>query len=195
MAKQPREKDRYQRESLLEQILDEIRGARHHPRVLLVLAFMFGAGVILFLLQAPVVKLEDLAAGDCIYIPTPSGGKVDSPRAIGTQAEAAAGLVLAGAERAECSKSHSHEVAATFRYPDPSGTPYPYANDLWGGQRSTCEAAFVSYVGHAIAGSQYELTIVWPTKDAWDAGRRAGACLVSRADGTFMSGPAHASGL
>jgi hypothetical protein len=50
-----------------------------------------------------------------------------------------------------------------------------------------------AYVGRPATGSTLALTVVVPTQEAWDAGRRAGVCLVSNADGTFMTGSARGS--
>lgn len=194
MPDERRENDRYRRQSLFEQAVDELRGMRRHPRIMAVLGVIVLGGVVLQLAQPQVIRLEDLRAGDCIYIPTPSGGQVDSARAIGTSAEAANGLVQAGAERAPCDGSHSHEVAAAFVLADPSGTPFPGPGVLEERQRATCEAAFATYIGHAVAGSRFDLTVVVPTQVAWEAGRRAGACIVSNTDATFMASRAGGSG-
>jgi hypothetical protein len=189
-----RENERYRHQSLLEQVRDEALNLWHHPKVMLLLGLMVGGWVVLQLIQPSVVKLEGLRAGDCIYIPTPSGGQVTSTRAIGTQSEAASGLVLAGAERAPCGGSHSHEVVATFMFPERVGDPWPGFEALNAREQGACEAAFAAYIGHPVTGSRYELTVVVPTQAAWDKGRRAGACLASNADGSFLGSAAKGSG-
>jgi hypothetical protein len=104
------------------------------------------------------------------------------------------GIVRAGAERAPCDLSHGHEVAAAFFLDDLATADYPGATALDSRQRPMCEAAFTAYVGRPSEGSTLELTVVVPDAAAWADGRRAGACLVSNADGTFMSGRAGGSG-
>ena len=43
-------------------------------------------------------------------------------------------------------------------------------------------------------GSELEVVIAVPDEPAWDRGTRAGACMVARADGQFLAGPAKGSG-
>jgi hypothetical protein len=57
-----------------------------------------------------------------------------------------------------------------------------------------CEGAFATYIGRPVAGSVFDLTIAVPRDVDWAKGRRAGACLVSRTDGTFLAGKAAGSG-
>jgi Septum formation len=189
-----RENERYRHERLVDQVRDELRNLRRQPKLLLLLGLIVGGWAVLQLMQPPVAQLESLRTGDCIYIPTSTGGQVDSGRAIGTQAEAATGLVLAGAERAPCDGSHSHEVADTFTLTGQVGDPFPGFDVLNAREQTACGTAFAAYVGHPVAGSRFELTLVVPTQAAWDKGRRAGACLVSNADGTFLGSLARGSG-
>jgi len=195
MRDERRENERYQHQSIGDQVVGELRNLRRQPKVLLLIGLVLGGFVVLQLIQPPVLQIEGLRTGDCIYIPTDSGGQPDSIRAIGTSSEAAAGLVQAGAERAPCDGSHSHEVAAAFTFSDASGTAWPGFDVLNTREQGPCEAAFATYVGHAVTGSAMDLTVVVPTQDAWDKGRRAGTCLVSRADGTFLGSKAQGSGL
>ena len=74
------------------------------------------------------------------------------------------------------------------------GAAYPGTAALHERQQATCDAAFAAYVGHAVAGSRYQLTVAVPTEVAWDAGRRAGACVVSGVDGKFLLSRAGGSG-
>jgi hypothetical protein len=189
-----REIERYKREPLANQVLGELQNLRNHPKVLLLLGVIVGGWLVLHVLEPQVVRLEDLRTGDCIYIPSPTSGGADSPRPIGTSTDAELGLVQAGAERAPCDGQHSHEVAAVFMFPDKVGADHPGSADLSARQQATCTSAFESYIGHAVSGSRYDLTVVVPTKKAWDAGRRAGACLVSSADGHFMGSRAGGNG-
>jgi hypothetical protein len=188
------ERERYQRASLDDQVRDEIANLRRQPRLLILLAVLVGGFVVLRLLEPAVVQVEDLKVGDCIYIPVPGGGDVGSTRPIGSPVDVVYGLLQAGAERAPCDGSHSHEVAAVFRLDDPASTGYPGTGVLTGREGPACAAAFASYVGHPPEGSVFELTIAVPRDADWATGRRSGVCLVSRADGTFMSQRAGGSG-
>jgi Septum formation len=181
------ERERYQHAGLLDQARGELENLRRQPKLLLLLALLFGGFVLLKVMEPPVVQVEALQAGDCIYVPNPGAGEVQGVRAIGSSADVVYGILHAGAERAPCDASHSHEVAAVFRLQDLAGTTYPGPGVLADRQQPVCEAAFVTYVGRPVAGSAFELTVVVPRDVDWAKGRRAGACLVSRADGSFLS--------
>ena len=187
------EKERYQHASLWEQARDELLNLWHQPKVLLVIGLIVGGWLVLQLTTPAVVKLEELAVGDCIYVPTSSSGEVDAIRPIGSGIDVVAGLYRAGAERAPCDGSHGHEVAAVFLFEEPAGAPFPGATALEQGQRPVCEAAFEAFVGRPVAGSALQVTLAVPGETAWDDGRRAGACLVNNADGSFLSGRAAGS--
>jgi len=188
------ERERYQRASVGEQLRDEIANLRRQPKVLLLLGVLIGGFLVLRLLEPAVVQVEDLATGDCIYVPVPGGGEVGSTRPIGSTVDIVYGLLQAGAERASCDGSHSHEVAGVIRFDDPASTAYPGEGTLVERERSGCTAAFTTYVGRPPEGSTFELTIAVPRDVDWDAGRRAGVCLVNRADGAFLDRRAGGSG-
>ena len=188
------EKERYQHASLLEQVRDELVNVWHQPKVMLLIAVIVGGWLVLELLNPEVVQLEGLRAGDCIYVPTSSSGEVDVVRPIGANSEVVGGLYRAGAERAPCDGSHGHEVAAVFVLDGPVGAPFPGTAVLTQQQMPACEAAFGSFVGRPAEGSTLAITLAIPDEASWDAGRRSGACLVSNADGSFLSGRAGGSG-
>jgi len=188
------ESERYQHASLIEQARDELVNLWHHPKVMLLLAIIFGGWLVLQVLNPEVAQLEDLRTGDCIYVPTSSSGDIDAVRPIGAAGEVVAGLYKAGAERAPCDASHGHEVAATFVLDGRVDAPFPGAATLDELQMPACEAAFEAFVGRPADGSALEITLVVPDQASWDAGRRAGACLVSNADGSFLSSRAAGSG-
>jgi hypothetical protein len=188
------ERERYQRASLADQLRDELANLRRQPRLLLLLGLIIGGFVVLRILEPAVVQVEDLRTGDCIYIPTPGSGEVDSTRPIGLVADQVYGLFQAGAERAPCDGSHSHEVAGVFRFDDLAGEAYPGLAALASREQAACEAAFASYVGRPTAGSALDLVIAVPRDVDWPEGRRAGVCMVSRADGQFLTSRAAGSG-
>jgi Septum formation len=188
------EKERYQRASLLDQVRDELVNLWHQPKVLLVIAVIVGGWLVLQLTTPAVVKLEELAVGDCIYVPTSTSGEIDAIRPIGSAIDVVGGLYRAGAERAPCDGSHGHEVAAVFLLEEPVGAPFPGAVALEARQRPVCEAAFEPFVGRPMDGSALQLTLAVPGEAAWDDGRRVGVCLVNNADGSFLTGRAAGSG-
>ncbi len=188
------ENERYAHASLVDQAIDELRNLARSPKVLLILILLVAGYVGLVVIQPSVVQLEGLRAGDCIYVPIPGNDPLTGARPIGTSTQFVDGLIRAGAERAPCELSHGHEIAAVFSFPDAPGTPYPGEPALVARQQAACDAAFEAYVGRPAASSALDLTVVVPNVDTWNAGRRAGACLVSNADGSFLSGRAGGSG-
>lgn len=194
MKREPREHDRYPHVSVAGQALDELRNLRRHPVLLLLLGLILLGGVVLRVLEPAVVQVEGLAVGDCIYVPTPAADDIETTRPLGTATEVVSGLFRAGAERASCDGPHGHEVAGLLALTEPAETAYPGQAALIERTTAACEAAFAEYVGHPAAGSRYELTIAVPRLDDWDAGRRAGACLVSSPDRTFLPSRAGGSG-
>ena len=188
------ERERYQHASLLDQARGEVANLRRQPKVLLLLAVLVGGFALIKIMEPPIVQVEALRAGDCIYVPVPGSGDVLGVRATGAAPDVIYGLLQAGAERAPCDGSHGHEVAGVFRLADPEETAYPGPGALTVRQQTACDAAFADYVGRPVASSIYELTVVVPRDVDWARGRRAGACLVSRMDGAFLSARAAGSG-
>jgi Septum formation len=160
----------------------------------LLLAVLIGGWLFLLLMTPRVVRLEDLSAGACLHVPTSANGDVTAASPVGTPGEVADVLARSGADVAPCDGSHSHEVAGVFTEPDPAGAAYPGQPALEQRHQAACEASFASYVGHPLAGSALELTVVVQAEAGWSAGRRAGACLVSGSDGKFLTSRAGGSG-
>ena len=191
-----RERDRYGRASLSEQLAGELKALRGQPWLLLVLLFVVGGGVVLLLLRPQVVQVTSIAAGDCLYI---RSGDADSQgvgtgRRIGTDTGVILALYENGAERASCDLSHSHEVAEVPRFAENAVATYPGSAALTDRLRARCQAAFQAYVGRPVEGSAFDLVIAVPPEEAWTNGIRRGACLVGRADGEFMEQHARGSG-
>ncbi|HEY5630267.1 MAG TPA: septum formation family protein [Candidatus Limnocylindrales bacterium] len=186
-ARPTRERDRYRRASWREQLGDGLRAWARNPRALLLVAILLGGWVFLQLTSPRLVQLEDLRVGTCLHVPTSSNGNIAVTGQVGTPDEVAAVLAGSGANAAACDASHSHEVAAVFADPEPAGTAYPRFATLQQRHAAACDAAFASYVGRPVAGSALQVTVVVQSQAGWDAGRRAGACLVSRADGGFLT--------
>lgn len=153
-----------------------------------------GAWVFLQLSAPRTVRLEDLSVGACLHVPTTSNDNLAAQGQVGSASEVATVLARSGADGAPCDASHSHEVAAVFADPDPAGAAYPGLSALEERHAAACDAAFASYVGHPVAGLALEATVVVQTESGWNAGRRAGACLLSSADGRFLASRAGGSG-
>ncbi len=191
-----RERDRYRHASLREQLGGELASLRRHPGVVLVLVLLFGGWLFLQLTKPPFLHVDQLAAGDCLYIHA-ADADTDTPngRPAGTSSAAVDALYLQGAERAPCDGSHSHEVILQTVFPDAPGTAHPGSAVLTGRNRAACEAAFTGHVGRPSDGSALELVVAVPPENAWTAGVRAAPCLVGSLDGHFLTGPAKGSGL
>jgi hypothetical protein len=191
-----RERDRYGRASLREQLVGELRALRRHPGVILVAVLVFGGGAALLLTRPQIVQATGLAVGDCLYIHA-ADAQTDpgsSGRRIGSDSAVVDALYADGAERASCDMSHSHEVAAVWREDGNAAAPYPGAGELAGMHLDACKAAFAAYVGHPVDGSALDFVVAVPTEGAWSNAVRSGACLVDQADGGFLSGRAQGSG-
>lgn len=191
------EKERYRRASLAEQIGGELATLRHNRPLIWLLVALVGGWAILTITRPENLEVARLGAGDCLYIRA-ADADTDSPtgRPIGSEAAAVTALFDSGAERAPCTGSHSHEVAEAFMLDEePLAGPYPGQGALADRYRDRCEAAFATHVGRATEGSSLSLIVAIPTPRAWERGARAGACLVARADGRFLPGPARGSGL
>jgi hypothetical protein len=188
------ERERYRRAGFTDQVRDGILGLRQHPGIVLLIVVVVGGFAFVRLTTPTADRFETFNTGDCVYIRAGTGDNLGGGRAIGTASEISDVLYRDGAERAACEMSHSHEFADVFPFSESFGDPYPGTGALQERQQAACETAFETFVGHAVMGSQLELTVVVPTQSAWDAGRRVGACLVSRVDGSFLSGKAAGSG-
>jgi len=159
-----------------------------------VLVLVVGGAGVLLVLRPQVVRVPALATGDCLYIRAADAQNDLPGRRIGTDTGVIAALYEAGAERASCDLSHSHEVAAVPEFPENALAPYPGPGALTDRLRDTCESAFAAYVGRPSAGSAFDLVIAVPPEGAWTDGIRLGACLVNRHDGDFMADRAGGSG-
>ena len=186
----PREIDRYVRASRREQFADELGVLAHSPRLLILLAILFGGWLFLQVTSPKTLRLEDLTVGACIHVPTSANNDVTAVRPVGEALEVSDVLATQGALAAPCSGSHSHEVAAVFADADAAGTAFPSESTLQARHVAECNAAFTSYIGHVPDMSAFSLTIVVQRVTGWDSGRRAGACLVSDSAGQFLMTPA-----
>ena len=157
------------------------------------LAVLIGGWLFLTLTAPRVLRLEELSVGTCLHVPTSANGDPAAADQVGSQAEVVRVAVDRGADTAPCDSSHSHEVAAVFTDAEPAGAALPGPTTLAQRHEAACEAALAAYVGHPIAGSAFELTVVVQDEAGWTSGRRVGACLVSRADGKYLTASARGS--
>lgn len=188
------EREKYGHMSLAEQLGDELRAFWGTKPLVALVAVLVAGWAILTFTRPEVVRVAELAPGDCIYVLAPDRGDSGSGRPAGTTNSVLQELYRSGAERAPCDGSHGHEVADTWRLEGAAFAPYPGPSQWLGEVRPRCEAAFVAYVGHPVEGSSLELLLAMPPQDAWDNGTRQAACLVGNRDGTFLAGPAKGSG-
>lgn len=190
-----RERDRYARASLREQAGDTLTELRAHPGVVALLVVLLGGWLFFTLTRPTYLQVADLAVGDCLYIHAPDAD-TDTPtgRPTGTETGMVAALYGQGAERAACDASHGHEVIVTMAFDHEAGAPFPGAAALREPWAEPCDDAFEQWVGVDSERSELTVVIAVPDETAWDKGTRAGACLVARADGDFLAGPAKGSG-
>ena len=190
------ERERYRTASWAERIGGELRGMRAHPGVVIVALLVVGGGVFLNLVRPQVLGVRDLTAGVCLDIRAADADRlsVTGGRRIGSSRAAVDALYAQGAERAGCDQSHSHEVISTVEFAENAVAPYPGATVLVDRIRDGCVADFAAYVGHPLDGSELDLVVAVPDETAWTSPTRAGACLVARRDGDFLSAPARGSG-
>jgi Septum formation len=157
-------------------------------------------GAVLWALRGVTVGPDDLAVGDCLYVPAVADQTSDRP--IGEPHDVAAALIVEGGERAACDASHGHEVSAIVAAPTFSGSPgasgdLPNHDQMEGLAAPLCEAAFGAYVGRPLEGSTYVTFPVVPDSEhaaAWVASGKPTVCLVARSDGQWMNHPARGSG-
>lgn len=193
------ERARYGRKTLREQLDDAFAWpARNRAATAIVLIVVVG-GAVLWLAGNRAVELGRLAVGECLYVPTAAANDPVSTRPIGDSAAVEDVILVRGAERADCTASHGHEVSAIVVGPEPSAIPVPTRGVLdrdaiRRATRPLCEAAFAGYVGHDLAGSAYTTFPVAPEATAWLAAGRTTVCLVARVDGQWMGQPARGSG-
>jgi len=146
------------------------------------------------------VTPADLQVGDCLFVRVVASQS--DARPVGEPHDVAGALLAGGAERAGCDASHGHEVSAIVVPPVPSTAPGEVLplldhDQMEAATAPLCDAAFASYVGHALEGSRYVTFPVVPDTDggaAWVADGRRTICVVARSDGQWMDHPAHASG-
>ena len=191
MPKEQREWDRYPHASWRERLGNEWRSLLRHPGLILVIVLVAGGGLVLALTRPTYLRVGDLVVGECLYIPV---GSSDLEVTTGSEGTFLGVLYSKGAERAACTGSHSHEVIATWTYPDAKGAAFPGPTALAEGRAAECEAAFASYVGIPSASSVHTFAIGTPDQAAWDKGTRTGVCLLYRRDQVFMQAPAKGSG-
>jgi hypothetical protein len=187
-----RERDRYRRTPLWEQVRDELVGIWRNRTARIVIVVLLAAFALSRFLEPPVVSLGELAVGDCVYLRAP-GQSNDATEAIQVPATPADLQIIGIGERASCDLSHSHEVSAAFTVGQPAA-PYPGLDALLAEHSARCDEAFEAYVGHPMAGSAYATALAVPSTDLWQTGARYGICFVFNADRTFMNHRAHGSG-
>lgn len=179
-----RERDRYRRASLREQVGDALRGFWNDPIARFVAIVLLGGLLVLRLLTPEVVTLSALRTGDCVYLrpPGPTVLTGEARPVVATPADLQGYDV---AERASCDLSHSHEVSDTFSV-GAAADAYPGLAALVEAYEPRCDAAFEAFVGHPLAGSLYATAVAVPDARRWAAGARSGVCVVFNADRSLL---------
>ena len=139
-------------------------------------------------------RLETLVVGDCLYARTTASTAIGAGgRPIGEPLEVEAIIAAGGAEYAACDSSHGHEVASIVDVADVVAVAAS-RGALRVAVQSSCDAAFLGYVGRSVDGSELETFVVLPTESQFVGGASTAVCLVARRDGQWLSGPARGSG-
>jgi hypothetical protein len=187
-----RERDRYRRASLGEQVREGARGFWRNRAARLVTAVLLGGFLILRMLTPAVVPFAELRTGDCVYLRPPGPAELATSVAA---VPATTGELLAyeAAERADCNLSHSHEVSEAFSVGD-AGAVDPGVDALRAAFESRCEAALEAYIGSDREGAPYATVLAVPGATAWADGARYGVCFVFNADRTLLDHHARGSG-
>ncbi|HSL33212.1 MAG TPA: septum formation family protein [Candidatus Limnocylindrales bacterium] len=187
-----RERDRYRRASLREQVGDALHAFWGDPLARFITIVLLGGLLVLRLLTPEIVPFSALQAGDCVYLRPP--GPTDMTTSVKPVPATSADLqAYDAAERAQCDLSHSHEVSDAFSVGEP-GTAYPGLAALVDANQPRCDTAFEPYVGRALEGSAHATALAVPGEAAWAAGARHGVCFVYNADRSLLDHPARGSG-
>lgn len=182
---QRRERERYSHASVAEQLADGIAGLRRNRTLLGVLGVIVLGLLALIVLRPTVVRWEELAAGDCIYVRATGSQDIDA-RPIGTDDAIRARLRGSGAELAGCTLSHSHEVVAIVPVGDVGGA-YPGQAALTDAATGACERALAA---RGVDPSVVEPLVVPPDEARFEAMAAPHAvCLAQRRDGQFLTAP------
>ena len=184
-----RERDRYPRMTLREQLEELLEWVGGHRLVVVAMVAVAVYVVTQLILPPPIARPQDLRVGDCLFVRTAANSDLGpDARPIGDPASVGASLMSGGADQAGCGGSHGHEVSAVIDLTErPATSPSSSALDI------ACDGVFESYVGRALGSSMYETYAVVPGTTQWDAGIHRAVCLVARADGQWMSHAARGS--
>jgi hypothetical protein len=193
------ERARYGRKGLREQLDDALAWPGGYRFAAGVVAVVVLGAVLIALISGRAVDPRNLAAGDCLYVPTAAALDPTATRPIGAEADVELLVVGGEAQKAACTASHGHEVSAILIGSDPgpraSGIGTVFDRDaVHRLMQPLCEAAFADYVGHSLDGSPFVTFAAVPEAPAWIAGGRRTICLVARDDGQWMDHPARGSG-
>ena len=176
------EDSRYRHASFAEQARDAWSSFIHNRALVGVVLVLVGGWIALRLLTPTPVTLAELKVGDCLYV---RAGDPDVGPPVGTPSEVQARLADVGAEYAECGLSHSHEVVGVVALPGEG--PWPGLAALHDRSDPACDDAFAGLPAawHEVL----DLVVVVPSEAGWADGGRLAACLVQRADRTFLDSP------
>jgi hypothetical protein len=187
-----RERDRYRRASLGEQVREGVLGFWRKRAARLITAVVLGGFVVLRLLTPQVIPFGELRPGDCVYLRPPGPAELTTavPPIPATTGDL---LGYVAAERADCNLSHSHEVSDAFSVGEPAGA-YPSLDALLDAGEERCDAAFEPFIGRGRDGSMYGTALAVPAAAAWADGARYGVCFVFNRDRTLLDRHARGSG-
>ena len=127
------------------------------------------------IVEAGALDADELQVGDCLDWPGSGGDEIE---------------VFDSVRARPCSEPHDMEVYAVLEYPSVSGTSFPGDEVLtnWGFDK--CFAGFQQYIGASYQSvPDIDITIFWPSEDAWDQDDRTVHCLmIPYEDGVKLTG-------
>jgi hypothetical protein len=85
----------------------------------------------------------------------------------------------------DCSSPHDSEAYFTNRLPDGG---YPGDSTVTSGAETICAPAFTSFIGKAVAHSNYNYSYYVPTSDSWASGDREVVCVAFTNSGDRVTG-------
>jgi len=198
---EPRESDRYPKATLRQQAEDFVGWFPAHRNGTAAIAIVVGLAVLYRVLTPSVVGLDDLRAGDCLFVRTASAiSPLDASP--GAPASVRQAILSGGAEEASCDLSHSHEVSGLVDlddHDDADAAGAPPAYDpvaLLARAEDACAGQLPGYLGlppGATSAAWVGFAVI-PDERLWERGARVAACLVTSADGRFPTTPARDAG-
>ncbi len=97
-------------------------------------------------------------------------------------------------ELVSCDSPHQYEMFAVVTHPADSAAAYPANEELSVFGETGCMGQFEGFVGTSWFEAGYDITFIFPARDAWEAGDRTLQCALVRMDGQMSTKSAKSAG-